>query len=113
MKIVPIYDGYIYSVSYDESGEEDNEFDRLLSLWNDVSYLSDFFRTNAAYLSNETWQKVRLPEMAAHQVTGRLKTSKTCLRNCMTIPKREGNRTSTATSSISAGNTSICWNMNQ
>lgn len=66
MKIVPIYDGYIYSVSYDESGEEDNEFDRLLSLWNDVSYLSDFFNTNAAYLSNETWQKVRLPEMAAH-----------------------------------------------
>lgn len=68
MKIVPIYNGYIYSVSYDESEEEDNEFDRLLSLWNDVSYLSDFFNTNAAYLSNETWQKVRLPEMAAHQV---------------------------------------------
>lgn len=66
MKITTIYEGHLYSVCYE--GEEENEFDRLLYLWNDVQYLTDFFEENKALLSNAVWTRVSRPEAAAMQV---------------------------------------------
>ncbi len=43
MKIVPIFAEWLYAIQYD--GEEENEYDRLLDLWMDISYLRSFAKT--------------------------------------------------------------------
>lgn len=44
MKIVPIFANRLYAFHYD--GETDNEFERLMDLWTNVTYLRDFARQN-------------------------------------------------------------------
>lgn len=66
MEIVPIYSPYIFSIQYDE--QEENEYDRLFDLWNDVSYVIKFFDDNKEFLNNETWKNIKEPEAAAAQV---------------------------------------------
>lgn len=66
MEIIEIYPPYIYSVKYD--GNDENEFDRLLDEWNDVSFVVDFFERNKEYLKNDIWKAVKEPERAAGQV---------------------------------------------
>jgi len=46
MKIVPIFDDKLYSFHYDN--EDENELDRLLNDWNNVSYLYGFVSHNLA-----------------------------------------------------------------
>lgn len=44
MKIVPIFAEKLFSFHYE--GEVLNEYDRLLTLWNDVFYLREFLNAN-------------------------------------------------------------------
>lgn len=66
MEIEQIYSPYIYSIKYDE--EEDNEYDRLFQLWNDVDYVVNFMSDNSNLLTNAIWSKTPEPENAARQV---------------------------------------------
>lgn len=66
MEIIPIYPPYIYSISYD--GEDENEFDRLFDLWNDMEYVTSFMTENDKYLHTPTWLDIPNPEEAAGQV---------------------------------------------
>lgn len=67
MNIITIHKGHLYSVRYEE--EDENEFDRLLDLWNNMQYLVDFFEENKTLLSNAIWNRASRPETAALQVT--------------------------------------------
>ena len=66
MEIIPIYPPHIYSIQYE--GADENEFDRLFSLWNDMNYLTDFMNQNREYLQDPTWRRMSEPENAALQV---------------------------------------------
>jgi hypothetical protein len=44
MRIVPIFAGKLFAFQY--NGEADNEYDRLLHLWNDLEYLHSFLKEN-------------------------------------------------------------------
>lgn len=66
MEIITIYPHYIYSIQYEDKDE--NEFDRLLSLWNDVDYITQFLVDNQRYLSLPIWQQTPEPEDAARQI---------------------------------------------
>lgn len=46
MKIVSIFEDKLYAFHYD--GEEENEYDRLINLWYDPSYLYEFLTQNEA-----------------------------------------------------------------
>ncbi len=48
MKIVPTFVKNLYAFRYD--GEALNELDRLLDLWNDLAYLTEFFVTYETHL---------------------------------------------------------------
>ncbi len=69
--IIPIIDGYLYSVMYDD--EYESEFDRLFELWNDPEYVDEYFERNRKYLYTEYWMrndglnlKYKIPEQADH-----------------------------------------------
>lgn len=66
MEIVAIFPPYIYSIQHD--GRLENEYDRLLNEWNDVSHVVQFMEENSAYLDADIWNNVRQPEDAAAQV---------------------------------------------
>lgn len=66
LKIVGIYPPYLFSVQYE--GEDENEFDHLFVLWNDVSYLMSFLEEYKEYLTLPTWQRIKEPEDAARQI---------------------------------------------
>jgi len=66
LEIIAIYRQYIYSIQYDD--QEENEFDRLFDLWNDVEYLTQFLEDNQEYLSSTVWQQTPEPEDAARQI---------------------------------------------
>ena len=66
MEIVAIFPPYIYSIQHD--GRLENEYDRLLDEWNDVSHVVQFMEENSAYLDADIWNNVRQPEDAAAQV---------------------------------------------
>jgi len=72
MKIIPIFEPYLYAVAYPEEYEivwnvemydyfeEDeigkiDEFQRLFTLWSNPHYLYEFFKDNAYYLNTEYW----------------------------------------------------------
>ncbi len=44
MKIVTIFAPSLYAFHYE--GNEDNEYDRLMDLWTDVSYLRSYAKQN-------------------------------------------------------------------
>lgn len=44
MRIVNIFANRLFAFQY--KGEDDNEYDRLLDLWNDVEYIYDFLKAN-------------------------------------------------------------------
>ena len=58
MEIIPIYPPFIYSIQYDE--EEENEFDRLFNLWDDVTFVTQFFKSNQSFLRSDIWQQIVL-----------------------------------------------------
>ena len=66
MEIIPINPPFIYSIQYDE--EEENEFDRLFNLWDDVTIVTQFFKSNQSFLRSDIWQQILEPEDAARQV---------------------------------------------
>lgn len=66
MKIVGIFPPYIYSIQYDEQCE--NEFDRLLGQWNDVSYVVKFLTDYESYLKKPLFSRISTPLLAAQQV---------------------------------------------
>lgn len=66
MEIIAIYRQYIYSIQYDD--QEENEFDRLFDLWNDVEHITQFLEDNQEYLNSPIWQQTPEPEDAARQV---------------------------------------------
>lgn len=55
MKIVNIFEYKLFAFHYD--GEEDNEYDRLMELWNDTEYVRDFLKENETDL--EEWQTIK------------------------------------------------------
>lgn len=53
MDIIPIFEAEIpplCAIKY--RGEDVDEFERLFDLWNDISYLKDFFEKNIEFLNN-------------------------------------------------------------
>lgn len=66
MRIVEIYKPYIYSVQYVDNDE--NEFDRLLDLWNNADYVENFFYRNHEYLKSAFWGHISEIEAASRQV---------------------------------------------
>ncbi len=66
MEIEEIYPPFIYSVRY--SGQEQNEFHRLFSEWNDVEAIMTFLEENESYLKVNIWESIKRPEQAARQV---------------------------------------------
>lgn len=66
MEIVSIYPPYIYSIKYDRWDE--NEFDRLFQLWNDVGTVAQFIRDNSHCLKSAFWRDNIEPEDATRQV---------------------------------------------
>jgi hypothetical protein len=66
LEIVSIYPPYIYSVRYDRWDE--NEFDRLFQLWNDVGAVAQFIRDNSHWLKTPFWLDKIEPEDATRQV---------------------------------------------
>lgn len=47
---------------------DENEFDRLFQLWNDVEFVTQFIHENVDYLKTSYWQDILEPEDAARQV---------------------------------------------
>lgn len=66
MEIIAIFHPYIYSIKYDE--QDENEFDRLFTEWNDVERITEFLEQNRDYLKTDVWKKVSEPEAAARQI---------------------------------------------
>ncbi|MBR1543286.1 MAG: hypothetical protein IJ626_00095 [Muribaculaceae bacterium] len=66
LEIIAIYPQNIYSIQYND--QEENEFDRLFNLWNDVGYITQFLEDNQEYLNLPIWQQTPNPEDAARQV---------------------------------------------
>lgn len=66
MEIISIFAPYIYSVKYD--GQDENEFDRLFTEWNNVERIGAFLEENHVHLQTEVWKKISEPEAAARQV---------------------------------------------
>lgn len=55
MKIVRIFEGNNNLLSFKYDNEDDNEFDRLFDLWNDIKFLYDFFEDNSEHLKDSYW----------------------------------------------------------
>jgi hypothetical protein len=55
MKIVRIFKGNNNLLSFKYDNEDENEFDRLFDLWNDIEFLYDFFEDNVEYLKDIYW----------------------------------------------------------
>lgn len=66
MDIIDIYPPFLYSIKFDD--REENEFDRLFQLWNDVSFVTHFIDANREFLCSPFWQTRLEPEDAARQV---------------------------------------------
>lgn len=66
MEIIAIFAPYIYSIKYD--GQDESEFDRLFTEWNDVESITDFIYNNRNYLKTDVWEKISEPEAAVRQV---------------------------------------------
>lgn len=66
MEIIELYPPYIFSIKYD--GQNENEFDRLFTEWNDVEKIMNFLITNQSHLKTDIWNKVTEPETAARQI---------------------------------------------
>ena len=66
LNIVAIYPPYIFSIQYDD--REENEFDRLFDLWNDVCFVTEFLEVNKEHLKSDIWQRTPEVEDAARQV---------------------------------------------
>jgi len=50
MNIIPIFDQNLFAFKYPD--EEQDEFHRLFSLWNDPEYLEEFFEANIEDITN-------------------------------------------------------------
>ena len=67
MGISEIFPHHLYSFHYD--GQEENEFRRLFSEWNDIDYLLSFFRQHISFLDKDIWSEFENePENAAKSV---------------------------------------------
>lgn len=66
LKIIAIYKPHLYSIQYDEVDE--NEYDRLFNLWNDVTYVVQFITAHKDLLHNHHWIHISEAEEAAQQV---------------------------------------------
>lgn len=64
MEIEEIFPPYIYSVRYAEYA--DNEFDRLLDMWNDTSEITCFLNDNIQLVTGAFWRTT--PENMARQI---------------------------------------------
>lgn len=58
MDIREIYKGCLYSIKFDEA--DTDEYSRVISLWKDLDYLVDFFKTNAKEVDQPFWREVGL-----------------------------------------------------
>lgn len=70
MEIVEIYEGWLYSIQFDE--EDLNEYARVFKEWHDLDYLEKFFTDNADYINTPFWKNAGLdpnePEASALKV---------------------------------------------
>ena len=70
MEIVEIYEGWLYSIQFDE--EDLNEYARVFKEWHDLDYLEKFFTDNADYINTPFWKDAGLdpnePEASALKV---------------------------------------------
>lgn len=70
MKIVEIYQDWLYSISFDE--EDLNEYRRVFNEWHDLDYLVDFFTENRELVNTDFWLNAGLkpdnPELSAARV---------------------------------------------
>ena len=70
MEIVEIYEGWLYSIQFDE--EDLNEYARVFKEWHDLDYLEKFFTDNAEYINTPFWKDAGLdpnePEASALKV---------------------------------------------
>lgn len=60
MEIVPIFDGSLYTVLWDN--ESENELERLFDLWNDTQYLFNFFSCFRTDLQTEIWGDISIDD---------------------------------------------------
>ena len=70
MKIVEIFPPNLYSISYDESTEDEegaDEYHRLLYDWMDPEWLVSFFEDHQAVMDPAFWGAVTDPEIAAER----------------------------------------------
>lgn len=58
MDIREIYKDCLYSIRFDEA--DTDEYSRVISLWKDLDYLVDFFKTNAKEVDQPFWREVGL-----------------------------------------------------
>ena len=58
MEIVEIYEGWLYSIQFDE--EDLNEYARVFKEWHDLNYLEKFFTDNADYINTPFWKDAGL-----------------------------------------------------
>lgn len=66
MEIYKIYEPYLYSIKYDD--QELNEYDRLLDLWSDVSYVFSFLNDNKELLQHPVWHNYSALQTATQRV---------------------------------------------
>ena len=70
MRIVSIYDEWLYSIHFDE--EDLNEYVRIFKQWHNLDYLVNFFKDNAQYIRTPFWANAGLdplePEYSAKRV---------------------------------------------
>ena len=64
MEISEIFPHHLYSFHYD--GQEENEFRRLFSEWNDIDYLLSFFRQYISFLDKDR-RRGKCPWIASMQ----------------------------------------------
>lgn len=62
MNIVSLFPPYLYSIQY---GDGEDEYNRLMGLWSDVVFLSDFFDANCSLMDPSIWNEATEPEVAA------------------------------------------------
>ena len=66
MKIITLYDGFLYAVQYDVGKK--NVFDELFDYWDDVSGVYDFITVNEEYLQSDFWGNRMTPFDVAQKV---------------------------------------------
>lgn len=59
MKITEIYPDSLFAIQFDENDQ--NEFEKAFTLWQDLNYLVDYFSANSDLLESDFWKSIPIP----------------------------------------------------